>query len=764
MRRLGPGIALLAALAWIYRHLFRGELLAGRDVVRLAYPDAHFLLHCLRNGELPLWIPNVFLGQPFAATLQAQAFYPPRVLFTVLFGPYWGVSLLQPLHAGLAAWGVFAAARALGRSRLGASLAGGAFGLSPLFTELSGTPNLVSAAAWSGFILAAALRARTAGGGVRLAGLVALSALAGSPETLLWQALLVFGVVGVRDRARGLRLIGSWLWGGALAAGVLIPAMELAMHSSRSQGKGSHLDWSASWPQLAALGWPNADLPRGPYWGEDQWLLLQLFLGTSIAALALVAVSRRQRSSRALAAVTAVLLLLALGRHFPPSEWVLSLPGLRTFRYPAKALVGAAFGLALLAAFGLDRVRALARRHGRKRLGPTVAGMALIIAAAFGVMLTVKDRLALGGGVWVAGVLLLGWLAFTTWPVGRRRDAQVAGAVTVIAALELFVFHFGVGTSLARVERLGVSSGIAGLAGDGRISVDFRSEAKPGAAERVEVTRGLDPMAEASRQFLLPNRFVEEGLLTMEGYGAPEPPRIQEFQLARQRAFYDLAGVSLYVRAEHPPFPDLTELTPDPEGPSVSRSTTALPRAFVVHRASVLAGDAEVLEAILGPGHPARDAAVPAGELSLPEANTGSRQPARDTVFFSAPIGGELEQQPPCTGSTARLMASGANFVELTVSACAPGFLVLSDAFFPGWTAQLDEQPVPVLRANHVMRAVRLPAGEHRVVFRYRPGSFWLGVGISLLALTAGVAVLLWERRTTRRSAPPAPSPAAVGR
>ncbi|MDQ3262831.1 MAG: YfhO family protein [Myxococcota bacterium] len=740
MRRLGPGIALIAALAWIYRHLFRGELLAGRDVLRLAYPDAHYLLRCLRNGELPLWIPNVFLGQPFAATLQSQAFYPPRVLFTVLFGPYWGVSLLQPLHAGLAAWGVFAAARALGRSRLAASLAGGAFGLSPLFTEMSGTPNLVSAAAWSGFLLAAALRTGTAGGAVRLAAGVALSALAGSPETLLWQALIVFAVVTVRGRARGLWLVGSWLWGGALAACVLIPGVELAMHSSRSEGKGSHLDWSASWAQLAALGWPQADLPRGPYWGGDQWLLLQLFLGTSIGALALLAVSRRRRSSRALAAVTTVLLLLALGRHFPPSEWVLSLPGLRSFRYPAKALVGASFGLSLLAAFGLDRVRALARRCGRG-LGITVAGMALILFGVFAVMQTLEDRQPLAGGPWVAGVLLLGWLAIRTWPAGRRRGPQVAFAVAAIAAVELFVFHLGVGTSLARVERLGAPSGLAPLAGEGRISVDYRSEAKPGAAERIEVTRGLDPVAEASRQFLLPNRFVEEGLLALEGYGAPEPPRIQQFQLARQRAFYDLAGVGLYVRAEHPPFADLTELSSDLDGPSVSRSTTAFPRAFVVHRAEVLAGEAQVLEAITGP-----------------------RQPARDTVFFSAPTGGELEEQPPCTGSAARLTGSGANFVEITVSACAAGFLVLSDAFFPGWTAHLDGQQVPVLRANHVMRAVRLPAGEHRVVFRYRPWSFLLGAGSSLLALAAAVGLLFRERRTNRGSAPPAPSHSGAGR
>ena len=41
--------------------------------------------------------------------------------------------------------------------------------------------------------------------------------------------------------------------GWCMAALVLLPAAQLAWHSSRSQGKGSHLDWSASWAQLLAM-------------------------------------------------------------------------------------------------------------------------------------------------------------------------------------------------------------------------------------------------------------------------------------------------------------------------------------------------------------------------------------------------------------------------------------------------------------------------------------------------------------------------------
>ena len=69
---------LLAVLAVIYRSAFSGHVLAGRDVFRIFFPDSAFLLESLRAGELPLWNPYVRLGQPFAATLYSQVFYPPR--------------------------------------------------------------------------------------------------------------------------------------------------------------------------------------------------------------------------------------------------------------------------------------------------------------------------------------------------------------------------------------------------------------------------------------------------------------------------------------------------------------------------------------------------------------------------------------------------------------------------------------------------------------------------------------------------------------
>lgn len=66
---------------------------------------------------------------------------------------------------------------------------------------------------------------------------------------------------------------------------------------------------------------------------------------------------------------------------------------------------------------------------------------------------------------------------------------------------------------------------------------------------------------------------------------------------------------------------------------------------------------------------------------------------------------------------------------------------------YPGWVATIDNEPVPIYRANYTFRAVRVPEGEHRVVFRYRPMSVRYGLIVSGIG-----GVLLWvlyRKRTT---------------
>jgi uncharacterized membrane protein YfhO len=82
-------------------------------------------------------------------------------------------------------------------------------------------------------------------------------------------------------------------------------------------------------------------------------------------------------------------------------------------------------------------------------------------------------------------------------------------------------------------------------------------------------------------------------------------------------------------------------------------------------------------------------------------------------------------------------------------------WLVLSDTYYPGWTAEIDGQSTTVLRGDVLFRVVPIPAGEHEVDLRFEPTSVKVGLVISLLSLGVVVASLaiagrsLWRSRTT---------------
>jgi hypothetical protein len=146
-----------------------------------------------------------------------------------------------------------------------------------------------------------------------------------------------------------------------------------------------------------------------------------------------------------------------------------------------------------------------------------------------------------------------------------------------------------------------------------------------------------------------------------------------------------------------------------------------MPRAFVVHEAEVVT-DAQAVEKIWS-----------------------DAEPARRTAYLAS--GEPLSS--PCDGSTAKLVKDALQEVAVEVSSCGPGYLVLSDSYFPGWEAALDGKEAPILRADFALRAVRIDKGAHRIHFRYRPLSFRVGAALTIAGLAALVAAAI-KRRAAR--------------
>ena len=91
----------------------------------------------------------------------------------------------------------------------------------------------------------------------------------------------------------------------------------------------------------------------------------------------------------------------------------------------------------------------------------------------------------------------------------------------------------------------------------------------------------------------------------------------------------------------------------------------------------------------------------------------------------------------PCdTPSTFRIVTREPARVILDAGLGCSGLAVIGDPYYPGWRAYLDGRRVPVQEVDAV-RAVRAPAGRHRIEYRYRPSRVYWGLGLTILGLLA---------------------------
>jgi hypothetical protein len=107
----------------------------------------------------------------------------------------------------------------------------------------------------------------------------------------------------------------------------------------------------------------------------------------------------------------------------------------------------------------------------------------------------------------------------------------------------------------------------------------------------------------------------------------------------------------------------------------------------------------------------------------------------RKEAIIDERFSGELLGMIPGRDTTARITLEEyrANYLKYRYLSTKEQVAVFSEVYYDkGWKALIDGKPVPYFRANYLLRAMRLPAGNHTVEFTFRPKSYFLGEKISL--------------------------------
>jgi hypothetical protein len=207
------------------------------------------------------------------------------------------------------------------------------------------------------------------------------------------------------------------------------------------------------------------------------------------------------------------------------------------------------------------------------------------------------------------------------------------------------------------------------------------------------------------------------------------------------------------------------------------RHERALPRAYLVGQVEVAERPADALAALRRPSYdPERWAVLERdpGPSPTPESWRGRLRswaaaikewlgllldPRAGTVTPDLLAALALDRSPagaaPAPPGLASIVADRPEYVAVQVDTVQPALLVLRDTYYPGWTATVDGQSAPLLRADYLFRAVPVPAGSHLVEFRYRSDALERGGLLSILSL-AVTGLLLMARSFP--SAPGAPA------
>jgi uncharacterized membrane protein YfhO len=229
-----------------------------------------------------------------------------------------------------------------------------------------------------------------------------------------------------------------------------------------------------------------------------------------------------------------------------------------------------------------------------------------------------------------------------------------------------------------------------------------------------------------------PNLEMVLGYQTVGGFTALFPSRYYDY--VDKYAEYRLprGWVSFfYGPSRNPVLMDLLNVKYEISytGKAIGLRNTCLPRAFIVPSAEVVAKE-EIL-----------------GRLTSP-----AFQP-RDTVLIEEKtVGPKGSYEKPSAQTRVHVVDYAPDSILLQAESKSQSYLFLSEIFYPGWKALVDDQPEIILRGNYLFRVIPLPAGRHRVRLLFDPPTIKLGTGIS--AITALVVLGTLVRFFLRRKVP----------
>lgn len=776
----GISILLVAVAVVVLTHFPNGRLI-GQDASVYYLPMFHYPGERLGSWEIPAWNPYQYGGSPFAADPESGWMYFPAMILYSLFSLSTATTLFLIVHYLLSSFGTFFYARVLGLNAAGATVAAAGFVTTTWYYRMSvSSPAYIQFAAWlpvTFIFLELALRRHSAHR-LLFAGIAsfAFSQIVGSwlGKGTVYAGLAVGLYVLYRSliapskssdslasRVRTFVFLGvsMALWTAALQAAGLLPRLEYHAVSNLSNGYQDSVANTDGW-RLADV----AGLVTGPTSSAPGDILLVL------AIIGLV-VARGRLHAGYFGGLLVIVVALAIREPNPIAQMFAFLPRVGAihdhFRHHIFTL--AYFPISILAGIGVTLFTS------RPRL-PAMAFGALAVPFAL---------------VWVIGL--------DSSPIAPRDRLLTAPVICILAVLHradgvalarrllvglILLAHLG--SFLPHVETIGRTQSGPVMEADlddyysasGAVHYIRERDTDRGGPARYfgydpslgqEVTGFFVPYR---RQFNLPetsalevnNRATVHHLHDIQGQNNPLQIKLYQdlfttlngapqdyheasvFESGLESPYLDLLGVRyIIVPARFPANrSDLSRLLErhptvyQDRSVRVLERSSAFQRGWIVHETMEVASASRAFEMV---------------------------QSGRIDPRMTAPFDGEALSETDHISSreSVTLLDYKPEAMRYRTLTDAEGLFVTSEINYPGWHAYVDGKRAATGIAYGAFRAVKVPADEHVVEFRFESRTLYMGVWISILGhLTLlGLALRVVTRAVRSR---PVPAPDAGDR
>lgn len=773
----------------VYDNLvWQGRVLHAGDVWMQYYPAKAYAYAFMRQGQLPLWTPNLAFGYPLFAEAQAGMLYPVHLALTP-FSTSTAYSLSVIIRYILGGVFMFLYARRIIRNSWAAVLSGLVFSCSGYMIAQVPHENVENALIWLPLILllldkwiTESNRRALFGAGLSmgisfLAGYFYISLLILTTATsyyLYFSLIPEGGEQTVWKRLKSSRVSGGLILFGFLGVGLacvqLLPNYELAQESTRMGGLDYKTSTQVSFPPFNMVCFVFAKFFGHPslapwHWGlwKGNYIDLVIYLGVLPFLFLLAAlIVRRDKYTLFFGALFLLALGLAFGQFSP--LWYIwnKLPVFSMMRNPARFLSLIMTAGALLAGLGMDTLMRATLPEEKRRL--TFIRMLRIGTSA--VMI-----LALTGSVLIAS-FRPGLLKLAHWfidsfvynqSIHQHSREYYYGMVDLefdkfLEIIQLTHPFFYPSLILVAVSTLVIlwlvarprSGMVVGFLVLALVASDllwfakgYNYELPPDAYDQKRAYFNL--MEQDTSVFRYTNapldislRNYDPLLFNQMGIQVKSP-----LQMSRQVTLIETLRPFMSnlaeVTAPHPLINLLnikyivtTDSLSEPwaklrynKGERVYENQTVLPRAFIAPYARILPTQQEVLQNLAD----------------------STFRPQETVLLESEPAFVPSVANPPTRLDQAVITSYKNDTVDIDVETNG-GFLVLTDTYYPGWRAYVDGVEQPILRANYLFRAVPLQSGRHQVSFVYKPLSFRIGLIVTLMSLVIGCALLAMPQKS----------------